>query len=254
MRTDETFAVGDLARLDVDIPAGSIRVQNGAPGKVSVSIDAADPDIVEVSHLGDAVTIRHAGRWLGRGRPIRAFIEVPPGSEITVVTASADVRLLGEFGPSRVRTASGDIEVERAERADLDAASGDLRVRSVPGNLAVSTASGDVTVGSVGGRLAASLTSGTLRVDLVDGPLEVTTTSGDVAVRRCNGDDITVKSVSGDVALGLPTGIRVDPDIHTLSGRTVLPRPAGSGSGGNDRRRVRLRIHTISGDIRIDRA
>lgn len=253
MRRDETFTVGAVARLDVDVHAGSVLVRTGTTGSVSVSIEAADPDLVDVSHLGDAVTIRHGGRWLGRGRPLKVSIEVPPKAEVIAHTASADVRLLGDFGPSRVRTTSGDIEVERIERADLDATSGDLRVQAVSTNLAVSSISGDVTVGHVGGRLSASITSGDLRVDRVDGPIEIATTSGDVVVRRCTGDDISMKSVSGDVAIGLPGGIRVDPDISTLSGRTTLPRPAAGASAGEERRRVRLRIQTISGNIRIDR-
>jgi hypothetical protein len=50
----------------------------------------------------------------------------------------------------------------------------------------------------------------------------------------------------------LPSGIRVEPEISTLSGNTRLPTGSGIATDG-PRRTVRLRIRTVSGDIRIDR-
>jgi hypothetical protein len=61
-----------------------------------------------------------------------------------------------------------------------------------------------------------------------------------------------VKSISGDVIVGLPPGIRVEPDITTLSGRTQLPTPVPS-TGTEPRRVVRVGLKTVSGDITIRR-
>jgi hypothetical protein len=58
--------------------------------------------------------------------------------------------------------------------------------------------------------------------------------------------------VSGDIAIGLPGGIRVEPDISTLSGRTKLPsRPPAATT--EPRRPVRVRLRSVSGNITIER-
>ena len=62
-----------------------------------------------------------------------------------------------------------------------------------------------------------------------------------------------MKTVSGDITVGLPSGIRVDADINTLSGRTRLPDPA-AGDPAAPRRPVRLRLRSVSGNIRVERA
>jgi DUF4097 and DUF4098 domain-containing protein YvlB len=117
----------------------------------------------------------------------------------------------------------------------------------------LSAVSGDYSGRSVGGRFHASTASGDIRVGHVGGDVEVATTSGDIRIERCDGDDITARSVSGDVSVGLPTGIRVDADLSTLSGRTTLPEPTPS-SADEPRRPVRLRLRSVSGDLRVERA
>ena len=83
--------------------------------------------------------------------------------------------------------------------------------------------------------------------------MQIGTASGNVVVDKCAGDMISIKTMSGNITLGLPTGIRVEPDISTMSGRVSLPDPASS-SGNEDRRVVRVRLNSMSGNIRIDRA
>ena len=61
-----------------------------------------------------------------------------------------------------------------------------------------------------------------------------------------------MRSISGDVRVGLPGGIRVEAEISTLSGRAVLPDPVPASDLG-DRRPVRLQLKTVSGDIRLER-
>ena len=109
------------------------------------------------------------------------------------------------------------------------------------GEVHASSASGDIRVGTVGGALTASSASGDVSADRVGGDVEVGTTSGDVRLKRCDGDDIAVKTVSGDITIGLPSGIRVLPEISTLSGSTSLPTGPVA-AADVPKRTVRLRV------------
>ncbi len=251
---DEQFTVGGNPRLELDVPAGHVRVVEGDAGVIRLRIDTADRDSLEIAQLDDTVSLRQRSTWSLHNRSVRLTAHVPAGTDVDVHSASADVSLRARLGTVNVHTASGAIELHEAQRADLHSASGNIRVDVVHGDVAAKSASGNITVDRADGRVGASLASGTFRCDHVGGSLDVGTASGDVRVGRCLGDEVVVKTVSGDVGLGLPGGIRVDPDISTLSGKTVLPRPATGEPNGGDRRTVRLRLRTISGDIRIDRA
>jgi hypothetical protein len=258
VRRDERFVVDGRARLDINVPAGSIHVQVGEADAVSVSIDASDPEQFEVSCIGNAVSVVQPSRWLSRSRGTRVVVRGPSGSDVDVRTASGDIELRGTLGNVRARSASGDVDAEHVGRIDAHTASGDARVTEASGDASFNTASGDVSVGRVDGRLSASLASGDLRADRAGGSVDVGTASGDVSINRCDGDEIVVKTVSGDIHIGLPSGIRVEPEITTLSGRTTLPEPAPStpapGGASASRRVVRLRLRSVSGDIRIERA
>lgn len=251
-RVHHRFEVGATGRFEIDIAAGEVRMRNGSPGVLEVTVEANDASQIEVSQIGDTVSVRKPWGWSGRRRQVVVTAEVPAGTEVTVSSASANIRLEGTYGTTRLHTVSGDIDVGDIERGEVDSTSGDVQMRA-SGSLEASTVSGDITVGHVRGRLKASLTSGDLRADLVDGDADVATMSGDVVIGRCDGDEIALRSVSGDLRLALPAGIRVEPDISTVSGSTSLPRSPAPPSP-EPRRRVRLRLRTVSGDIRLDRA
>ncbi|HEY0519037.1 MAG TPA: DUF4097 family beta strand repeat-containing protein [Ilumatobacteraceae bacterium] len=252
MSRNERWEVGERPSLDIRVPVGTVEVIVGEPGVVVVTIDAADVDDFEVFKSGDRISVRHPSRWGRRGRQTRVVAQVPPGTDVELSSTSGEVRLTGSLGVVRVQTTSGDIEVGDASRVDISTTSGDLACGDVVGEAHVSSISGGCSLHHVGGKLDATLTSGDLRVDRCDGDIAVVSTSGDVRVGCCEGSDIVVRSISGDVRLGLPTGIRVDAEISTLSGRAVLPDPPAVASHG-DRRPVRVQLKTVSGDIRVER-
>ena len=252
------FDVDDGAVLEARVDAGSIEIRNGNAGRITLSASGGDDDW-EVEGSSSGVSIRPVKRW--RARSARVVVDVPSGTRVEVKSASATVRLAGTFGETSLKSASGDLLIGTHASISAATASGDVRVESVVADASMTTASGDVEIGHVGGRLAVTTASGDVRVAAVDGDLRVGTTSGDVRIDRSNGSDIAVKSVSGDVTLGLPSGIRVEPDLTTLSGRTKLPVPARPQPPGeqppanrSERRTVTVNVRTVSGDITITRA
>ena len=77
--------------------------------------------------------------------------------------------------------------------------------------------------------------------------------SGDILVDRFDGDDLVVKSVSGDLEVGLPGAIRVKPEDRDPQRYHAAPRAAhrARSSGTATARRVAFR--SVSGDITIRR-
>lgn len=248
MRRDERFTVDGHARIDFELTAGSITVRAAESGSVLVSIDAGSANDLEVSQMGDAVSIRQ-GR---RSRNARVVVDVPVGTDVSVKGVSVQVSARGALGRFRSKTASGDVDVDDVVRLDLAMSSGDARVGIVRDEATFMTTSGDILVRSVGGRLTASLTSGDIRIDSVSGDVDAGTASGDITVSRCDGSVIGIRTVSGDIRVGLPTGIRVDPEIATMSGRVHLPVASPSDPSA-ERRPVALRLRSVTGDIRVTR-
>jgi DUF4097 and DUF4098 domain-containing protein YvlB len=250
-RREEHFNVGELARVDVDLATGSVQVAVGDAGRVEILLDASSPEQFDITQLGDSIAVRAPSGWLSRGAKANVSLVVPARTDLTVNVASAEVTVRGELGALRLRTASSTINVEAAGQVEAHSASGSVRIESA-GEVIASSASGDVRVGRVAGPLRASSASGDVQADYVGGDVDVNTTSGDIRLRHCDGDDITLKTVSGDIAIGLPSGIRVVPEISTLSGNTTLPKGPVS-SSEVARRTVRLRARAVSGDVRIQR-
>lgn len=250
MTSEARFTVGDRPELTIDVAAGSVEVRAAAPGEIRVVVGGND-DLWEIDQVGDAVAIRPRSRW--RGRSARMTIDVPRGTGVEVRTASADVTLTGELGVTRVRTASGNVRAAVVAELDVSTASGDIRVHGVGNDTSAASVSGALEVHEVGGRLTATTASGDVRVRHLTGDLEIGTTSGDVRIDHFGGSEATIRSVSGDVELGLPSGIRVEPDLSTVSGRTRLPDRAAPAAATEPRRTVRLLIKTVSGNITLGR-
>lgn len=248
----EQFDVEGPPRLDVRVATGEVTVRDGSPDQVRITLDASDVDQFRVERVGDTITIDHDSRWRLRSRSVRLLIETPPGSGLELATATADVRVTAPLGTARVKTASGDVSIDRAERVEITTASGSCRIGHVGDESRVNAVSGDYTGTTVEGRFTASTASGDIRVGRVGGDVSVATTSGDIRIDHCDGDDITARSVSGDVMVGLPGGITVDADLSTISGRTVLPERRAEPSSA-PRRPVRLRMRSVSGDLRVVR-
>ncbi|HEU0131143.1 MAG TPA: DUF4097 family beta strand repeat-containing protein [Mycobacteriales bacterium] len=203
--------------------------------------------VVEVPHRG-------GGSFFGREPQVRVAVRLPHGSDLRVTTASADVRANGRFGEVRGKTASGDVSVGQAERVRVESASGDLRVDEVDGDADLKSVSGDVSAGRIGGTLSGTVVSGSLRVDSVERGGSANAVSGDVDLGSVREGEVALRTVSGDVTIGVREGSRVHVDVTTVSGdlRSDLDLSDEPGSAG-DGPLVEIRGRTVSGDLRVRR-
>jgi DUF4097 and DUF4098 domain-containing protein YvlB len=250
----ESLVVDGLVHIDVDITAGSVALRTGPDGAVVVSIEGADADDWTVTHVGSTVTVQAPRKRGWSSRSARLHVEVPERSDVSIKSVAADVAASGDLGAVRVRATSGDIRVDGVARLDVNTAAGVVRAGDVLADASCVTASGGVQLGAVDGRLSVSTASGDIHVTRAAADAQIGSASGDIRVDHYAGSDLSIKTISGDVTVGLPSGIRVEPDLSTLSGRTTLPEPSMAPPPGGVRRVVRLKLRTVSGDIRIARA
>lgn len=239
------------ASLDCAVPSGSVVVESGTDDSVHISVDTPKPDAWHIGQTGDQISvIFDRGPRSGGGRAhIRVLL--PDHSSVKISTATADVRLTARLGRTSVSTASGDIHIGTTRSAVIKTASGDVILDSVEEDLTVKSASGDIRVGRTGGTTSLTTASGDMDLGRAEGPLVASSASGDVRIGTYLGNDVEAATMSGDVSMALPSGIRVDFKARTLSGRVSLPeRRQPSGTADRD---VTVRLRSISGDIRVTR-
>jgi DUF4097 and DUF4098 domain-containing protein YvlB len=209
-----------------------------------------------------------------RRNPVTVRVDLPEGSDVTVVAGSGDIEVTGPLGAADFTTSSGDVTADDvAANLGARSASGDITVGAVGGDLKVQTASGDLRCSSVAGRAVFTTASGDIEVGAAAGPVEVKATSGDVRlgelthgarVTNVSGDvrvlaidegALHVRSVSGSVLVGVSAGVDLHVDVETMSGqvRSDIPLDDAPRSTGKDAL-VELSVRSVSGDVEIERA
>ena len=248
----ETFEVGDRPRLDVANTTGRIAVVPGDPGSVEVTITgAADKFTVELA--GDTVTVRPARRLVGRVSSSDVTVRVPAGTDISAHNASGEVLVEADASRLDVATASGDVRAGMVTgSARIKVASGNVFLDSVDGSLTVASASGDIRVGSVDGDTEVQSASGDVRVRHAGGRVTMNSASGDLRIGTLRGTDLNVRTLSGDVTVGIPGRRTVELDMQSMSGELRNRLPEGDGSPPEAT--VRIVAKSVSGDVTMQGA
>lgn len=260
-----TFEVPGPVRVSVDNAAGEVAVATADAARAEVDVrplrddeasrEAAESTRVELRDGELVVAVpRRDGLLFGREPRVRVEVRVPHDSALSFRTASASVEAAGRYAEVRGKTASGDVLVAEAGDVRVETASGDLRVEAVTGPAVVSATSGDVTVGRAGGPVEAAVVSGCLRVGTAERGGAFRAVSGAVEVGAVVAGDVEVRSVSGDVTIGIARGSRVHVDLTTVSGDLRSDVELADEAGpDDDGPLVALRGRTVSGDVRVRR-
>lgn len=148
---------GQIRRLVIDIPAGEVKLRNGAANSISLSGEVrrdfddrqqrpkeqriADDISAEIYVNGDEAVVRrrygpNAGSWSARsfhsGFDVR--VEVPPGVDVTIETRYGEVDIDGTFGNVQCDLTAGEISV-RTPRANVRDLRASVRVGEAHANL-----------------------------------------------------------------------------------------------------------------------
>jgi DUF4097 and DUF4098 domain-containing protein YvlB len=259
--TNWDFPVTEPIRLDASLPSGDATIIAG-PGldTATVSLEPLGGkraqqiiDEAEVSFSGGTLLVRvqEKMRLLGNAS-VRLEVHLPERSAVQIRTASGDIRCEGELSDLTARSASGDVVAGVVTGlVKLDSASGDLRLTHGGGDVVVKTASGDAEIRTADGDVSLESASGDLRLGQAGGSARARTASGDVHIDSIRSGRADVNTATGDVTVGVPSGVGVYLDLYSLSGdvRSDLAE-TGAESGAE----LTIGCRTISGDIRVIQA
>jgi hypothetical protein len=274
----ETFPTPRQLALDVSLPRGDLKIQTADTAETTVTLsgssDRAERQLeqaeIRFESRGDYDELVidldtedfgfRKGRLsfsisLDRHDSVDVRITVPHGTNVVATTASADIRADGRYGEVELKTASGDLSVGDVERdATLKTASGDVKATRVGGSLKAQTAAGDLRIGPVAQDAEIKTAAGDVDVDEVGGSVTVHSASGDLRVGAVREGSAELKSVSGDMLVGIRRGSRVWMDVKTVTGDARSELEVGDAVDDGDGPLVELRATAMSGDIKIVRA
>ena len=222
--------------------AVTLRLQSRS-GRVEVIAEPREDVLVEGDSIESLVDDGGATLRIRSGRGNKPLlVRCPAGTDVTVGTQSGPVKMTGDFGVVSVTTASGAIEVESADEADLRTMSASVTVGACRGRCRMNSASGKVQAGSVGAASAGTM-SGSIQIDEVNGSLKAHSVSGSIDA-ACGGEGaIAIKTVSGKVHIELPQGCEPKTRFRSLSGRIRCACPEGTD--------VLLEAMSVSGSIEV---
>ncbi len=266
-----------------DVGVTALTARQGSTSHVELTADTpGSAELVERAtvecrpHASRDILVVRVPRVRGmkfiRRNAVSVRVEVPPGSDVRVVSASADLELNGSFGQVDFKTASGSLTADDVADLRAKSASGDveigtvdgpLRVHSASGGLrcvradgavSVATTSGDIEVGAATAEIDIRATSGEVRLGDVAGDVRVTGVSGDVQVLSVTEGNVHIRSVSGKIEVGIARGATLGVDAESISGsvHSDIPLDECPVSDGTHPR-VALTLRSVSGDLLITR-
>lgn len=248
---NKEFAVGPNPDIDIHIQSGRVEIRSGKTDQVKVAVETDDSQF-KVEQRGDQIYISSGkgGGWSSRGSAY-VVVDVPDDSDATIASASAKIEIDAPIRDLDIKTASGDIDVSRANNANIKTASGDARIGEVRTDIKVNSASGDVNLGQSAGKVTFSSASGDIMIGENNGTINASTASGDVTIERFVGRQVNVKSMSGEVEVGVPAGTHLDLDVTLLSGDLHTPEPSTQSTPGGHEMSIKAKL--VSGDLWIRR-
>lgn len=257
-----TATAGDVTIIAEERP--DILVPDGARAEVRTTEERPEKRHKRRSHkrktlrfLGRLVKEVVHGELLYGGRSSGPVLEIrsprggsrdievrcPAGIPVSVGTISGDVRLVGDFGAATITTTSGDVAVSHAAALDARSISGRLEVDRCTGLCRLNTKSGHIKAGDTGPAEATTV-SGRINLRSTAGGVSVRTISGSVELGTDGTDSVTIRTVSGRVAVKVSGQRLPDARLHSLSGKIDCECPQGSDFA--------LDVTSVSGRIEVD--
>lgn len=270
-------------RLVTRIAAGDVTVTATDTTRTTVTVTPADPSNAKaveqaarivVEQTGDRISVidPETSSWFRWPARLRVTVSLPAESSVEVGRTGADVRCVGPIHDLRVQTDAGDLSAELITgTVDVDSAGGSVRLNRVLGRGWCKVPTGDVQIGEAGDELTVTCDSGDVRIGAANGPsvircasgnvdvgslradTRITAESGDVTIQRAYAGNAWVHADSGDITVGIPTGVVAYLDIK--SDNQPLECDLNVTDEPTDGQPVlSLRLHADCGQVHLRRA
>lgn len=245
-----------VSELHVRVVDGTVNVVGTDEGPARLEVSAIEGPPLIVTQRGGTLTVAYEDlpwkgflKWLeprGRRRSAVVSLAVPADTRVEVGVVGAGAVLSGLGGRAELQGVTGD--------STLVGLTGPVRADTVTGNVEAQALTGDLRFHSVSGDLTVVEAGSSVRADSVNGSMIV---DCDPASRPT---DISLTSVSGEIAIRLPQPADAEVEASTASGAVSsafedlrvtgqwgtkrITGRLGAGTG-------RLKATTVSGSIAL---
>jgi hypothetical protein len=258
----QTFTTPGPLALIAKIPSGLLDVRASATDTTILRVERIkDPADLWIRFdevgSGHRLSIEHRGKgrfgFFGDNEVV-LVVECPERTTVEMSAGSADLAVDGRIRSIDFSSGSGDVNFRNTDGdVRIKVGSGDVEGGRIGGDMTMHGASGDIRVDDVVGRFEVKTASGDIWAGAVDGDVSITSVSGDVELHSLRQGRTQVRSVSGDVRIGVAAGTDVRLDVSTTSGdaRSDLAMVAEPTAEG---RLLDLKCSSVSGDVLITRS
>jgi DUF4097 and DUF4098 domain-containing protein YvlB len=276
-----TFQTPQPIAVTVDISVGRTEIVASDRSDAVVEVTPRDPgnanDVravnqTKVDFSGGALVVR-SGKTrtlFNKVGGVDVKIELPTGSTVRGTMAVGELLCDGEFGDCTLKIAAGDIRVDTASAVNVKTSSGDvsvqrvsgdadltggggLRVGYIGGSATLKNTNGDTWVGECAGDLKIKSANGGITVDRALADVEAKTANGSVRVGEVSQGEVSLETSAGSVEVGIAEGSAAWLDVSSVVG-AVRNTMQGADSPAATDRKVRVRAHTVTGDVVVRRA
>lgn len=266
---DEHRAADPQGAVEISNITGSVEIVAWNKAEVAVSGSyGSEVDRVDIVSSGARTTIRVIPLSTGHSDKGSAhlIVHVPAKSSIAATLVSADLKISGVQGDTKLQSINGDLSGDVGGDLRASSVSGDVRMTARDAKVTeVKSVSGDITVNGSGGEVEVTTVSGTVKATL--GSISrgrFKSVSGDLLVLLglAPGARLEGESVSGDVHFEFATApADASVDVKTMSGDITNcfgPKPSESQHGSGSRLMFKegsgateMRVTTQSGDVQL---
>lgn len=265
--------IGDVRVAATDRTDTVVEVRPTDPAR-EADVRAAEETRVEYTNGKLLVKTPKRLRMLGpfaKDGSVDIELALPSGSHLHADAAMSAFHCTGALGDCRIRTATGDVNIERAATLDATTAAGTIVVESVAGDAKATTATGTVSLGDIGGQVTIKNSSGPSRVGTAGGDTKIKSANGDIVVEHAGGGvdaataagsvrvldvrrgAVNLRTAAGELEVGVAAGTAVYLDLNTSFGK-VLNELDSTGAPGPGELSVEVRARTSFGDILVHRS
>ncbi|GJF19673.1 DUF4097 family beta strand repeat-containing protein [Streptomyces sp. HO565] len=245
-----------VSELHVRIVNGTVNVVGTDEGSARLEVSEIEGPPLVVTHRDGTLTVAYEDlpwkgflKWLERKgwrRSAVVSLAVPTRTRVEVGVVGAAAVVSGIDAGTEVKGVSGDTTlVGLAGLVRADTVAGNLEAQALTGDLRFNSVSGDLTVVEAGSSVKADSVSGSMIVDLdsADGPTDIslTSVSGEIAIRLPQPADAEVEA---NTASGTVSSAFEDLRVTGQWGAKRITGRLGAGNG-------RLKATTVSGSIAL---